>query len=127
MVAAAYSLTNTGEWKVRPEINHARFDHAAAVYTNKIFIAGGNLSGESFPTVGSRSVEWFDDKIDKWKDGPNMNVRRVRFSLLIVDSTLFAVGGDECQVGSALILKYKYQSSQRLFALRHTHPSNYLN
>jgi hypothetical protein len=85
---------------VGASLNHARKGHAAVVYNDKLWIAGGMLGDGSI----SASVETIDlddlnssgsrARINVFEIAPSMTAARKNFKLVVVRGTLYAVGGD---------------------------------
>jgi len=81
-------------------LNHARKGHAAVVYNDKLWVAGGMLADGSI----SSSVETIDlDDLNAsgsrarnnvFEIAPSMTAGRKNFKLVVVKGTLYAVGGD---------------------------------
>lgn len=67
-----------------------------------IRIAGGQFSDSTSPNSNASNVEVYNLKTKTWIRGPNMVSERIWFRLLVVQDTLYAIGGDVDSKGSGL-------------------------
>ncbi|RYH27224.1 hypothetical protein EON65_13760 [archaeon] len=63
----------------------------ATYYNNMIWLAGGKVGGE---LTSSNTVEIFDPHTQQCSEGPQMLRHRLNPHLVVIESTLYAVGGD---------------------------------
>jgi len=85
---------------VTATLNHARKGHAAVVYNDKLWIAGGMLSDSSLSsTVETIDIDELNSSGSRGRNNlfeiaPSMTSARKNFKLVVVKGTLYAVGGD---------------------------------
>ncbi|XP_077975525.1 kelch-like protein 26 [Styela clava] len=78
-----------GSWSSVKPVTVARWAPAAAVYGNRVYVAGGFCIKTNTPTS---STEFYDSECNTWTNMTSMTIPRVDFSLCIVNKNLFAVG-----------------------------------
>ena len=77
-------------WKVSEvRLNRARSKHACIVFKDELYVAGG-YNGDHYYD----NVEIFNPVTSQWREGPSMRRVRRLFSLLVVEGSVCAVGGD---------------------------------
>lgn len=92
-------------WNLCPfRLLRTRYRHAAVSYGGKMWIAGGCLADGSV----TNSVEIIDTNNTTVIEGPPMLVRRDFANLLVVNGTLYAVGGDVNYEGCSIVRTIEY-------------------
>lgn len=86
------------QWKevAAMKMKRPRAKHASIGYAGKIWVAGGCSEGANFDS----SVEVYDPLLGCWCDAPNMLAKRDYANLLVINDTLYAIGGDIDDKGS---------------------------
>ena len=79
-----------------------RVGHASASINGSLWIAGGQFADSDSSSSSASSVEVYDIKSQKWVRGPSMSAERIWFRLLVIQDTLYAIGGDVDCKGSSL-------------------------
>jgi hypothetical protein len=80
-----------------------RIGHASASSNGALWIAGGQFADcDTTSTSSASSVEVYDFKTKLWTPGPSMTAERIWFRLLVIQDTLYAIGGDVDSKGSSL-------------------------
>lgn len=68
-----------------------RFAYSATVMDGKIYVAGGQISVDSY----LKAVECYDPVVDEWTQIANMNYPRKSFGLVGKNGILYAMGHHE--------------------------------
>ena len=76
-------------WEHLAEPSLQREHLAAVAYDGEIWALAGRWDGEIFD-----SVEIYDPSSGDWRDGPSMHEARSGFGAVVVDDSIFAVGGE---------------------------------
>lgn len=81
---------STVTWGLSPiRLSKSRSKHAAVVYKEELYIAGG-YNGDFYYD----SVEIFNFASGQWREGPAMTKVRRLFHMVVADGAIYAVGGD---------------------------------
>ena len=84
-----------------PSLTYARRGHAAVVYRNELWVAGGIItnagtdevsSSVEILSLGASGIDFYDNA---WSEGPNLVSPKSNFSLVVSNEKLYAVGGDD--------------------------------
>ena len=97
----AFSTANRklSKWElVSSDMPNARCDHASVFYKGLLWIAGGrvqrNLASSNNGSQISNSIDIYNLEKKSWSTGSPMKRSRAEFKLLVVQNSLYAVGGD---------------------------------
>lgn len=81
---------SSGQWLDDvPEMKTPRFNASALVHQGKIFVFGGS----GFLTNKLNSVEYYDPQTNSWHDFEAMNYEREGLTSVVLNDTLFVLGG----------------------------------
>ena len=84
--------TEKNEWQQIAPLNEARCDAFGVCKNEKIFIAGGSTSDGS-EIVYLETCEVYNILRDEWQFMANLTLRRTWGSIMLVDETLYVLGG----------------------------------
>lgn len=98
VLEAFVDVSNPGqlEWKVKSsKLSTPRFRHAAITASNgEIWVAGGILNIQNHDCF-TGTTEVYNCEKDVWTAGPTMVIQRaINLNLMLVNDTIYAVGGD---------------------------------
>lgn len=97
------ACTVGGEWTtLKSKLLSPRVGHASASINGTLWIAGGQFADSDSSSSTASSVEVYDIASEKWVKGPSMIAERIWFRLLVIQDTLYAIGGDVDGKGSSL-------------------------
>jgi N-acetylneuraminic acid mutarotase len=104
---AVFCLNKAGnpgeEWTtLKSKLLSPRVGHASASINGALWIAGGQFADSDNGSSSASSVEVYDLESQKWVKGPSMIAERIWFRLLVIQDTLYAIGGDVDSKGSSL-------------------------
>jgi len=84
--------TEKNEWQKIAPLNQARCDTFGVCKNEKIFIAGGSTS-DGLEIVYLETCEVYNILTDEWQFVSNLTLRRTWGSMMLVDETLYVLGG----------------------------------
>ena len=84
--------TEKNEWQKIAPLNEARCDAFGVCKNEKIFIAGGSTS-DGLEIVYLETCEVYNILRDEWQFMANLTIRRTWGSMMLVDETLYVLGG----------------------------------
>ena len=84
--------TEKNEWQKIAPLNQARCDAFGVCKNEKIFIAGGSTS-DGLEIVYLETCEVYNILTDEWQFVSNLTLRRTWGSMMLVDETLYVLGG----------------------------------
>ena len=94
---------NREQWTtLKSKMLSPRVGHTSASINGTLYIAGGQFADSDSTTSSASSVEVYDNDSEKWVRGPSMIAERIWFRLLVIQDTLYAIGGDVDFKGSSL-------------------------
>ena len=86
--------TEENKWQKIAPLNEARHDAFGVCKNEKIFIAGGFLTDEEEDPDYVRTCEVYNKLTDEWQFIGGKTLRRLFGSMVLVDETLYVLGGD---------------------------------
>ena len=87
----SFNIT-TGQWRECAPLNIGRHGHAAAVFSDRIFVTGGYSLDENDCSAQTRSVEIYNPFTNRWLVGPELQKPHAFHGLAAVNDRLFVFG-----------------------------------
>lgn len=106
-----WRFANAG-WDALPPMRQARLGHAAAVFDGRVWVFGGidRQSGHHDRLLAG--VESLDLTTLQWRDEPDMPVAIARFGAVVINASLFVLGGmTETADTSQTALRYDFATA----------------
>ena len=113
------------QWTETAPMSMPRYEMGAAVYEDKLVVAGGNAGMD----VALSSVEFYEVAKNKWKTISPMNLPRRGNALVACDGCLYTLGGEEnyCSVERLEKLKGKWKLTKPMQTGRSNFAAVHLN
>ena len=113
------------QWTEAAPMSKPRYEMGAAVYEDKLVVAGGNAGMD----VALSSVEFYEVAKNKWKTISSMNLPRRGNALVACKSCLYTLGGEEnyCSVERLEKLKGKWKLTKPMQTGRSNFAAVHLN